>query len=123
MAKKKKRRIQAPSLSVLDKTLYYCLITASVLIGLFMYPATIGHFRQSVFEDIHILAQNTIGIVPLGFFGMFIGVPIFATLYALFVEYANKLLIARGKSRSLVNYYPQGYGKIKRRQRSKPKAK
>ena len=59
----------------------------------------------------------------LGITGMFIGVPIFATLYALFVEYANKLLIARGKSRSLVNYYPQGYGKIKRRQKSKPKAK
>ena len=73
MAKKKKRRIQAPSLSALDKTIYYCLITASVLTGLFMYPAMIGRFRQSVFEDIHILAQNTIGIVPLGFFGMFIG--------------------------------------------------
>ena len=48
----------------------------------------------------------------LGITGMFIGVPIFATLYALFVEHANKLLIARGKSRRLVTYYGDGYGKI-----------
>ncbi|MBQ3182832.1 MAG: AI-2E family transporter [Clostridia bacterium] len=52
----------------------------------------------------------------LGITGMFIGVPIFATLYALFVEYANKLLIARGKSRKLFNYYPNRYGRIKRKQ-------
>ncbi|MBR4881298.1 MAG: AI-2E family transporter [Clostridia bacterium] len=51
----------------------------------------------------------------LGLTGMFIGVPIFATLYALFVEYANKLLIARGKSRKLFNYYPHRYGRIKRK--------
>ncbi len=51
----------------------------------------------------------------LGITGMFIGVPIFATLYALFVEYANKLLIARGKSRKLFNYYPNRYGRIKRK--------
>ncbi len=49
----------------------------------------------------------------LGLTGMFVGVPIFATLYALFVEYANKLLIARGKSRKLFNYYPNRYGRIK----------
>ncbi len=48
----------------------------------------------------------------LGITGMFIGVPIFATLYAIFVEHANKLLIARGKSRRLVTYYRNGYGKI-----------
>ena len=51
----------------------------------------------------------------LGITGMFIGVPIFATLYALFVEYANKLLIARGKSRKLINYYPNRYGRIRRK--------
>ena len=51
----------------------------------------------------------------LGITGMFIGVPIFATLYALFVEYANKLLIARGKSRKLFNYYPNRYGRIRRK--------
>ncbi|MBQ4561656.1 MAG: AI-2E family transporter [Clostridia bacterium] len=56
----------------------------------------------------------------LGLTGMFIGVPIFATLYAIFVDYANKLLIARGKSRRLINYYGNGYGKIKKK--PKPKA-
>lgn len=55
----------------------------------------------------------------LGLTGMFIGVPIFATLYALFVEYANKLLIARGKSRKLFNYYPNSYGRIKRKKAAK----
>ena len=55
----------------------------------------------------------------LGITGMFIGVPIFATLYAIFVEYANKLLIARGKSRKLVNYYPNRYGRIKRKRAAK----
>ena len=59
----------------------------------------------------------------LGLTGMFIGVPIFATLYALFVEYANKLLIARGKSRKLFNYYPNRYGRIRRRPAPAPAPK
>ena len=73
MAKKKKRRIQAPSLSALDKGIYFCLIVSSVVAGLFLYPAIIGHFRRSVFQDTHILAQGNPGIVILGFIGMFIG--------------------------------------------------
>lgn len=48
----------------------------------------------------------------LGFTGMFIGVPIFAVLYALLSEAVNKRLIARGKSRSLYKYYGHGYGTI-----------
>ena len=73
MAKKKKRRIQAPSLSMLDKGIYYCLIAFSFAAGLFLYPAIIGNFRKSIFQDTHILAQNNPGIVILGFFGIFIG--------------------------------------------------
>ena len=73
MAKKKKRRIQAPSLSALDKGIYYCLIVSSIVAGLFLYPAIIGNFRRSIFQDMHILAQGNPGIVILGFFGMFIG--------------------------------------------------
>lgn len=69
----KKRRKQAPSLSALDKAIYCCLITASVAAGLFLYPAIIGYFRRSVFEDNHVLAQNNVAIVPLGFLGIFIG--------------------------------------------------
>ena len=73
MAKKKKRRIQAPSLSVLDKGIYYCLIAFSCVAGLFLYPAIIGNFRRSIFQDTHILAQGNPGIVILGFFGLFMG--------------------------------------------------
>lgn len=73
IAKKKKRRIQAPSLSALDKGIYFCLIACFIVAGLFLYPAIIGNFRRSVFKDIHILAQGNPSIVILGFFGMFIG--------------------------------------------------
>lgn len=73
MAKKKKRRIQAPSLSALDKGIYHCLIALSVVAGLFLYPAIIGNFRKSIFQDTHILAQGNPGVVILGFFGIFIG--------------------------------------------------
>lgn len=73
MAKKKKRRIQAPSLSALDKWIYYSLIACSIVAGFFLYPAIIGNFRRSIFRDAHILAQNNASIVILGFFGMFIG--------------------------------------------------
>ena len=73
MAKKKKRRVQAPSLSALDKGIYYCLIACSIIVGLFLYPALIGNFRSSVFQDTHILAQSTPSTVILTFFGMFIG--------------------------------------------------
>lgn len=71
MAKKKKRRIQAPSLSALDKGIYYCLIACSIVAGLFLYPAIIGNFRRSVFEDTHMLAQGNPSIAILGFFGLF----------------------------------------------------
>ncbi len=73
MAKKKKRRIQAPSLSAVDKGIYYCLIACSVIAGLFLYPAIVGSFRRSFFQDIHILAQGNPSIVILGFFGLFMG--------------------------------------------------
>ena len=74
MTKKKKHRIQTPSLSALDKGIYYCLIAVAVVTGLFMYPAIFGRFRRSVFENVHLLAQSNLGIIPLSFFGMLIGV-------------------------------------------------
>lgn len=73
MAKKKKQRIQAPSLSAVDKGIYYILIACSVIAGLFLYPAIIGSYRRSVFRDIHILAQGNPSIVILGLFGLFMG--------------------------------------------------
>ena len=73
MAKKKKRRIQVPSLSAVDKAIYYCLIACFVIAGLFLYPAIVGSFRRSVFQDIHILAQGNPGVVILRFFGLFMG--------------------------------------------------
>jgi hypothetical protein len=73
MAKKKKRRIQAPSLSVLDKGIYYCLIAFSCVAGLFLYPAIIGNFRKSIFQDTHILAQGSPSVVILVLFGLFMG--------------------------------------------------
>ena len=73
MAKKSKRRAQAPSLSALDKGIYWVLIACSFAACLFLYPAIIGNFRQSVFEDAHILAQNSQGTAVLVFFGLFLG--------------------------------------------------
>ncbi len=48
----------------------------------------------------------------LGITGMFIGVPIVAVLYALFVNWVNKLLISRGRSRKLKDYYGDNCGRI-----------
>ncbi len=48
----------------------------------------------------------------LGLTGMFIGVPLFAVLYALLSEWVNKRLVARGRSRSLDAYYGDGNGII-----------
>ncbi len=73
MAKKKNGRIKAPPLSKLDKGIYYCLIACSLAAALLLYPAIIGCFRRSVFENVHILAQTNPSIVILGFFGMFLG--------------------------------------------------
>ena len=70
---KKKRRLQAPSLSALDRGIYYSLIACSLVAALFLYPVIIGRFRQSVFEDTHILAQNNPGMVILCVWGLFAG--------------------------------------------------
>ena len=72
MAKKKKRRIQAPSLSKLDKGIYYCLTACFFAAAIFLYPVIVGTFRRSVFENRHILAQNNTGIVIPVFFCMFL---------------------------------------------------
>lgn len=73
MARKRKRRIQAPSLSAVDKAIYCCLIACSVIAGLFLYPAIVASFRRSVFQDKHILAQGNPSAVILGFFGLLMG--------------------------------------------------
>ncbi len=73
MAKIKKRRIQAPSLSALDKGIYYCLIVCSIAAGLFLNPVIIGNFRRSIFQNIHILAQGNPSIVIPSLLGPFIG--------------------------------------------------
>lgn len=73
MAKKKKRRIQVPSLSSFDKGIYYFLITCSILGGAILYPAIIGKYRQSIFENPHILAQGNYGIAILVFGGILLG--------------------------------------------------
>lgn len=56
MAKKKKRRIQTPSLSSFDKGIYYVSITVFLLAGTFFYPAIIGGYRRQLFQNDNILA-------------------------------------------------------------------
>lgn len=73
MAKKKKRRIQVPSLSPLDKGLYYALIAIFFVAGLFLFPAIIGSYRRSVFQNQSILAINSHGIFPVVTLGAILG--------------------------------------------------
>ena len=73
MAKKKKWRVQAPPLSPLDKGIYYCLIACSFAIAFFLFPIIVRAYRQWVFEDPHILAQNNLATIILGFLGLFLG--------------------------------------------------
>jgi hypothetical protein len=72
MAKKKKRRIQAPSLSSLDKGIYCVLIVVFVILGIFLYPLLFNKFYDSVFLNKRILAINSPGMV-LTIFGLFLG--------------------------------------------------
>lgn len=73
MAKKKKRRIQTPSLSPLDKGIYYVLIAVFIVAGLFIFPAIIGSYRRSVFQNQSILAINSLGILPVLVLGCILG--------------------------------------------------
>ena len=72
MGKKKKRRIQAPSLSSVDKCIYYFLMACAIAFA-FLSTFFIGIFKKAVFQNTHILAQNSIGIVPQGFLGLAVG--------------------------------------------------
>lgn len=94
------------------KALWFCLIILVIqqLDGNVIGPAILGD--KTNISSFWVIFAIVFMSGVLGVTGMFIGVPIFAVLYALFVEHANRLLIARGKSRSLVNYYGKGYGKI-----------
>jgi len=73
MAKKKKQKPQTLSLSKLDKTIYYILIAISCAASIFLAPIVIANFKESVFEDPLILAQNGSAMVILLFATMFIG--------------------------------------------------
>ena len=72
MTKKKKQKPKTPSLSKLDKTIYYILIAISCAASIFLAPIVIANFEKSVFEDPHILAQNGSAMIIF----------IFATLFA-----------------------------------------
>jgi hypothetical protein len=63
MAKKKKRKIQAPSLSPLDKGIYCVLIAAFIILGIFLYPLLLNRFHDSVFLDKRILAISSPGTI------------------------------------------------------------
>lgn len=73
MAKKKKRRVQAPSLSSVDRFIYWLLVVLSCTAGIFGYPIVMGSFRTKIFQDANILAQSNPGLVILGFFGLILG--------------------------------------------------
>lgn len=63
MAKKKKRRLQAPSLSSLDKGIYCVLIVVFIILGIFLYPLLFNRFHESVFMDKRILSISSPGTI------------------------------------------------------------
>ena len=73
MAKKKKQRVKAPAMSSLDKGIYYFLIGCSAAAAFFAAAFIIGAYRQRVFADARILAQENTGVAILFFLGMFLG--------------------------------------------------
>lgn len=94
------------------KALWFLVIILAIqqLDGNVIGPAILGD--KTNISSFWVIFAIVVMSGVLGVTGMFIGVPVFAVLYALFVEHANRLLIARGKSRRLINYYGKSYGKI-----------
>lgn len=82
MAKKKKRRIQAPSLSSIDKGIYYVSITVFLLSGLFFYPAIIGNYRKQLFQSENVLAISGFEFL-LVFLGLALGGGLASLMYCL----------------------------------------
>lgn len=101
------------------KALWFLVIILAIqqLDGNVIGPAILGD--KTNISSFWVIFAIVVMSGVLGVTGMFIGVPVFAALYAFFVEYANRLLIARGKSRSLVNYYGKRYGKIENKSKDK----
>ncbi len=97
------------------KALWFLLIILAIqqLDGNVIGPAILGD--KTNISSFWVIFAIVVMSGVLGVTGMFIGVPVFAVLYAIFVEQANRLLIARGKSRRLINYYGKSYGKIERK--------
>lgn len=94
------------------KALWFIVIILAIqqLDGNVIGPAILGD--KTNISSFWVIFAIVVMSGVLGVTGMFIGVPVFAVLYALFVEHANRMLIARGKSRKLINYYGKSYGKI-----------
>lgn len=94
------------------KALWFVVIILAIqqLDGNVIGPAILGD--KTNISSFWVIFAIVVMSGVLGVTGMFIGVPVFAVLYAIFVEQANRLLIAKGKSRRLINYYGKSYGKI-----------
>lgn len=82
MAKKKKRRAQTPSLSSLDKGIYYVSITVFLLSGAFFYPSIIGGYRKQLFQSDNVLAISGYESL-LVFFGLALGGCLALSMYCL----------------------------------------
>lgn len=82
---KKKQKPKTPPLSKLDKTIYYILTAVSCIAGLFLAPIVIGNFRESVFEDPRILAQNGSAMVIFIFSTLFVSAG-----FALFFDWSRR---------------------------------
>ena len=73
MAKKKKRRIQAPSLSGLDKGIYYFLMGCCVFFSFLPLAPMLIHSQGLFFEDSHMIAQLHTGLGFSVFLNLFAG--------------------------------------------------
>ena len=82
---KKKKKSQTPPLSKLDKTIYYILTAVSCIVALFFAPIAIANFKESVFENPRILAQNGSAMVIFIFATLFVG-----SAFALFFDWSRR---------------------------------
>ena len=73
-------------------------------------PAILGENTSLTSLGVMIAIILMTGI--LGVTGMFIGVPIFAVIYAFFFEWVDKRLIAKGRRRDVEAYIGNGHGNI-----------
>lgn len=93
--------------------LWFCLIILAIqqLDGNVIGPKILGVNTSLSALGVMIAIVLMTGV--LGVTGMFIGVPIFAVLYAIFYDMVDKRIIARGKSRNVDDYIGEGRGNLK----------